>query len=205
MYKTLFLVIITNQLQTETPNKTKQKEIKESKEIVTETTKKTEKKEVEYTILLNAWKTAPHKKQKFTLTNHKKEVLDEGTVEWDLNNNTWIFNFKKHSIKIEENKLTKITKNRTSLYPLSGFAKILAKPIEEWGDTIPFDNEIQMGDKCYTEFKTNKSYVIIYFEIKPFKIISLTFGENKENYIFYLEDEQEGKSTNSSYTHKNKT
>lgn len=141
-----------------------------------------------YPILISSWKTTAIGQSKFTMTNHKREKLCYGVLEWDLNKNEWTFYYEDQTIAIKNNEvvLIKKTNNSSKTYQTYGFSKLLSTPIETWHEVIPFDTEIEMNNCCYTEFKTNKSYLIIYFQIKPFKLISITFGENKENYILFF-------------------
>lgn len=143
--------------------------------------------EESYPKLLNGWKENSKNKVKFVLTNQRKEKIDEGYLEWDLSKNIWIFYFKKETIKIENHQVIKTVNGVSRKYPCSGFAKILATSMEKWGEVLSFDNEIEIENDCYTEFRTNKSYMICHFKVKPFKLISITFGENKENYIMFFE------------------
>lgn len=138
--------------------------------------------------LIEQWKSTPKSRKKFIMTNHKKEKICTGELEWDLSKNLWIFHFEKYSIKVENGQVYKTEKGKTKIYKSFGFAKILALPIEKWGEEMPLDNEIEMDGYCYTEFKNNKSYFIIYFQINPFKIMTITFGENRENYILFFEE-----------------
>ncbi|WP_342261857.1 hypothetical protein [Alphaproteobacteria bacterium endosymbiont of Tiliacea citrago] len=139
----------------------------------------------EFQILIKSWRSCSKGRKKFTMTNHKKEKISEGYLEWDLNKNEWIFCYKDETFIVRNNEVIVRKKNYKTekKYKCSGFLKVLALPIERWDEAMPLDNEIQIDNIAYTEFKTNKSFFIICYQINPFRLINIIFGENRENYV----------------------
>lgn len=105
-----------------------------------------------------------------------------GLLSWDLNNNTWKFDYEHISWEIKDNRLFKYEKGEVSSYPCVGFSEFLQHSVEKWNEILEIKHEVCNQNTCYLFVNYQKRPMIWKYHINPFSLSSVAIEDSSGRY-----------------------
>jgi hypothetical protein len=131
-------------------------------------------------MLSQSWLLNKKSEQKFQIK--KKDEIVSGTLKWDLETNTWIFEYPNEIWELKGKTLKKYKKNKVKEYPASGFLSIFKTPISKWDTSLKGIKERCNEDGCamFAFYKNNP--ILIEYQAEPFKLKKIESEDSNRNY-----------------------
>ena len=132
------------------------------------------------TMLSKSWLQNKKSEQKFEIK--KKQEVIKGTLKWDLETNTWIFEYPDETWQLKGKTLKKYKNKKVKEYPASGFLSIFKIPISKWDSSLKGIKERCDENSCamFALYKNNP--ILIEYEPEPFKLKKIESEDSNRNY-----------------------
>lgn len=137
--------------------------------------------------LIKEWKKNKQGSQNFIIEENNEET--RGIFSWNLEDNSWKFEYEKAIVEIKNEKLTRSTRNTKKEYPCVGIWSILKYNINQWESILI--NNYEMCDEnnhCILITKHDNKSIVWEYHIDPFYLISIAFSSDEKSYLMNFEE-----------------
>ncbi len=132
-------------------------------------------------LLVKYWREQKNKGfQPFVIESEHEQTT--GIFSWDLDENTWKFEYPNSTWEIKDKKLTKKENDQVKTYPCVGFSSFLQHKIETWPDILKKKCEVCNENTCFLLVTYEKRPMIWKYRINPFAILSIAIEDSSGRY-----------------------